>query len=61
MLATVLPKLETFPTQSSGDRRPFVLQTVEADDKCAPFQQLTAICTCTLHQRGSGKLLEILV
>ena len=28
-------QLQRFPTQSSGQRKPFVLQTVEADDQCA--------------------------
>ena len=36
MLDAVRSKLQTYPTESSGDRRPFVLQTVEADDKCVP-------------------------
>ena len=34
MLDLVRDKLELLPTQSSGDRRPFVLQTVAADDEC---------------------------
>ena len=33
MLDAVRPRLHILPTQSAGDRRPFVLQTVLADDK----------------------------
>ena len=33
MLDTVKQRLEIIPTMSSGDRKPFVLQTVVADDE----------------------------
>ena len=33
MLASVMSSLEVFPTVSSGHRRPFVMQTVAADDR----------------------------
>ena len=33
MLDLVRPRLEVIPTMSSGDRRPFVLQTVLSDDQ----------------------------
>lgn len=33
MLDSVKSKLEIIPTMSSGDRKPFVLQTVIADDE----------------------------
>ena len=36
-------QLQRFPTQSSGQRKPFVLQTVEADDQCALLS-----CCCGL-------------
>jgi len=32
MLDLVRPRLEVMPTQSSGDRKPFVLETVKSDD-----------------------------
>ena len=35
LLDTVGDQLQRFPTASSGQREPFVLQTVEADDQCA--------------------------
>lgn len=35
MLDLVRPRLVTTPTSSSGDRKPFVLQTVQSDDECA--------------------------
>jgi len=34
MLDLVRPRLIVTPTSSTGDRKPFVLQTVEADDEC---------------------------
>lgn len=34
MLDLVRPRLISTPTSSSGDRKPFVLQTMEADDVC---------------------------
>lgn len=33
MLDTVKSRLEIIPTMSSGDRKPFVLQTVISDDE----------------------------
>ena len=33
LLDCVGSQLQRFPTQSSGQRKPFVLQTVEADDQ----------------------------
>ena len=33
MLDSVRSRLEIIPTMSSGDRKPFVLQTVVADDE----------------------------
>ncbi len=35
MLEAVRPHLKILPTVSTGDRKPFVLQTVIADDECA--------------------------
>lgn len=40
MLATVRSSIEILPTMTSGSRRPFVMQTVDADDKCAILLQL---------------------
>jgi 7-hydroxymethyl chlorophyll a reductase len=36
MLDAVRERLTILPTVSSGDRRPFVMQTVLSDDACAP-------------------------
>ena len=36
LLDCVGDQLQRFPTASSGQRTQFVLQTVEADDQCAP-------------------------
>ena len=33
LLNTVMSKLQTYPTSSSGSRQQLVLQTVEADDR----------------------------
>ena len=33
MLDSVRPRLVTTPTSSSGNRRPFVMATVESDDE----------------------------
>lgn len=35
MLDAVKPRLKILPTMSSGDRTPFVMQTVLSDDACA--------------------------
>lgn len=35
MLDTVKPRLSILPTVSTGDRTPFVMQTVLSDDACA--------------------------
>lgn len=47
MLDLVRQRLIVTPTSSSGDRKPFVLQTVQSDDECDSYY---------LSQRVSGAL-----
>ncbi len=42
MLDAIGSRLKILPTMSSGDRTPFVMQTVLSDDACVP----PTACTC---------------